>query len=364
MRSYTSVLIGKLVFATVCCFPVPLALLVGYAAWDEGEDWAWIALLIGLVGSVLIPVMALKDARRQFPRITRRDRVKHESVSYGDDTFVMWAPRSEQGSTQARLARADVLEASLVRYSPDGEATFTTCFGDYTPDEFTPLIRLKLRVHHAEEPDGADGTAGFEITDEWRVPSLCLSAVTAGRLAVLVDPAAPGSPADPKAPRKVTPHWPRSALMAGTRTSRMIDLEGRWTDATRRPGRLLQQMRIAREAGGIEMVGDTIDLRRLDAHTAARYTALIARDRDLPEDRAPVTEPGEESRWIVDTSRVSRRRSARSAADGRAAVAFWCVPGSCTCASRTPSRATARSSTRCCVSVPRTGHPRSTPPGG
>lgn len=49
------------------------------------------------------------------------------------------------------------------------------------------------------------------------------------------------------------------------------------------------------------MVGDTIDLRRLDAATAARYTAVAERDRAFPEDRAPVTEPGEESRWIVDS---------------------------------------------------------------
>ncbi|MEV5683444.1 hypothetical protein AB0L68_09665 [Streptomyces sp. NPDC052164] len=319
MRSYASVLVGKLGFATLCCFPVPLALLVGYAAWDAGEGWAWIALAIGLVGSALIPVMALKDARQQFPRITRRDQVKHANVSYGDDTFVMWAPRSEHGPAQAWLARADVLEASLVRYNPDNEATYTTCFGDLTPDEFTPLIRLKLRVRDSEEADGVDGAAGFEITDTWRVPAMCLSAVTAGRLIVLVDPAAAGTPADPKALGKVTPLWPRSALMAGTRTSRMIDLEGRWTDATRRPGWLLRQMRIAREAGGVEMAGDTIDLRLLDTHTAARYTALIARDRDFPEDRAPVTEPGEELRWIVDSlpgepaafGSVSRRWSRR-----------------------------------------------------
>jgi hypothetical protein len=301
MRSYASVLVGNLVFTTICCFPVPLALLVGYAAWREGEDWAWIALAIGLVGLILIPVEALKFTRSRFPRITRRDRVKDDSVSYGDDTFVLWAPRSEQGSAQARLVRADVLEASLVRYNPDGEGTFTTYWGNYTPNEFTPLIRLRLRVRDAEETDGGDGTAEFEITDEWRVPSLCLSAVTAGRLAVLVDPAGPADPAGPQAPGKVTPLWPRSTLLAGTRTCRVIDLDGRMTDVTRRSGRQLRQMRISRAAGGIEMAGDTIDIRRLDAATAARYTALADQDRAFPEDRAPVTEPGEESRWIVDS---------------------------------------------------------------
>lgn len=298
MRSYASVLVGKFIFATFCCFPAPIALAVGYTAWREGADWAWIALVIGLVGLVLIPVLAFKIARSSFPRITRRDRVKHESVSYGDDTFVLWAPRSPKGHAQARLVRADVLEASLARYDPDGEGTYTQYVGNYTPDEFTPLIRLKLRVHDAEDADGADGSAGFEVTGEWRVPSLCLSAVTAGRLAVLVDPA---DPADPQAPGRVTPHWPRSALLAGTRTCRVIDLEGRLTDVTGRPGRQLRQMRISRSAGGVEMAGDTIDLRRLDPHTAARYTAVAERDRASPEDRAPVTEPGEESRWIVDS---------------------------------------------------------------
>lgn len=263
-----------------------------------------------MAGSILIPVEAFELTRSRFPRITRGDRVKGEGVTYGDDTFVLWAPKSEQGPARARLVRADVLEASLARYNPDTEATFTTCVGDPLPDAFTPLVRLRLRVHGA---DGPDGGGGFEVTEAWRVPSVCLSAVTAGRLVVLVDPAGP------EAPGKVTPLWPRSALPAGTRTSRMVDLEGRWTDATRRPGLLLRQMRITREAGGIEMAGDTIDLRRLDAHTAARYTASIGRDRAFPEDRAPVTEPGEESRWIVDDlpgepaafGSVDRRRSRR-----------------------------------------------------
>ncbi|MFJ2270681.1 hypothetical protein ACIO8F_11095 [Streptomyces sp. NPDC087228] len=303
MRTYASVLVGNLVFATLCCFPGPFALLLGCVAWREGEDWAWIALVGGVVCSAAIPVMAVTTARREFPRITRRDRVTDTRVSYGDDSFVVWAPRSERGPAEARLVRADVLEASFVRYHPDGEATFTTYYGNYTPDEFTPLIRMRLRVHdveEAEEADGADGAAGFEITDEWRVPSLCLSAVTAGRLVVLVAPAAPAGPGNPEVPGKVTPQWPRSALLAGTRTCRVIGLDGRTTDVTRRCGRQLRQMRISREVGGVEMVGDTIDLRRLDRHTAARYTVLADRDRALPEDRAPVTEPGEEARWIVD----------------------------------------------------------------
>jgi len=167
--------------------------------------------------------------------------------------------------------------------------------GNYTPNEFTPLVELRLRVRDTEETDnGTDGTGDFEVSGEWRVPSVCLSAITAGRLVVLVEPAAPG------AQRAVTPEWPRSALLAGTRTSRLIDLEGRSAELTRRSGRQLQQMRISREAGGVVMTGDTIDLRKLDPYTAARYAALADRYRDRPEDQAPVSEPGEETRWLAD----------------------------------------------------------------
>ncbi|MFC5031846.1 hypothetical protein ACFPJ8_24345 [Streptomyces fildesensis] len=298
MRSYGRVVIGNLGCAVILCLPVPLAFLVGYSAWRAGEDWAWIALAIGGVGLVAIPLPTLRFTRRAFPRITRRDRLKDRSVPYGDDTFVLWAPRSEPSSVQARLVRADVLEASLVRYDPEGGAGFTTYGGGLSPDEFTPLVRMRLRVHDGDEAEVADR---FETTGEWRVPSLCLSAVTAGRLAVLVDPGRPADPVDPRVPGRVTPHWPRSALLAGTRTCRVIDLDGRPTDVTRRPVRQLRQMRISREAGGIEMTGDTTDLRRLDPAVAARYTAVAEQDRAAPEDRAPVTEPGEESRWLVDS---------------------------------------------------------------
>ncbi|MFB7588821.1 hypothetical protein [Streptomyces sp. NPDC056169] len=309
MRSYAGVMVGHLLLATVWCCPGPFGLVLGYVAWSQGEDWAWIALVAGLACSVPIPFMAVSYARKQFPRITRRDRLKQAGVPYGDATFVLWAPRSPQGHPRARLARADVLEASLVRYAPEGEATYTTYGDTFTPDEFTPLVRLRLRVHGSEETDGtdwtdgahgSDGSAGFEVTDEWRVPSLCLSAVTAGRLAVLVDPDGSSDPTDPSAPGRVTPLWPRSTLLAGTRTSRIVDLDGRLTDVTRYPGRLLRHMRISLDAGGIDMAGDLIDLRGLDAATAARYTAVAERDRARPESPAPVTEPGEESRWIVD----------------------------------------------------------------
>ena len=297
MRSHTSVFVGNLLFIAVCCSAAPFFLALGYSAWSDYPGWDWPAMVfaLGLAGTVMIPVLAITSTRQEFPRITRRHRVNDESHRCPDDTFVMFAPRSEQGSAQAQLVRADVLEASLARYSPDGESTFTTHYGNYTPDEFTPLIRLRLRVHDAEESEEADGTGGFEVTGEWRVPSLCLSAITAGRLVVLV-----GAPAAPGAQRTVTPHWPRSNLLSGTRTYRVIDLEGRTSQVTRRVGRQLQQMRISREAGGIVMNGDTVDLRRLDPRTAARYAALADRDRAVPEEQAPVSEPGEEDRWLAD----------------------------------------------------------------
>ncbi|WP_328675616.1 hypothetical protein [Streptomyces sp. NBC_00343] len=297
MRSQTGVFVGNLLFIAVCCSAAPFFLLVGYSAWSDypGRDWPAIMFAAGLAGTIMIPVLAITATRQEFPRITRMHRVKGVSHRCPDDTFVMWAPRSEQGSAQAQLVRADVLEASLVRYNPDGESTFTTHYGNYTPDEFTPLIRLRLRVHDAEETEEAGGSGGFEVTGEWRVPSLCLSAITAGRLVVLVD-----TPAAPGAQRTVTPHWPRSTLLSGTRTYRVIDLEGRTSQVTRRVGRQLQQMRISREAGGVVMTGDTVDLRRLDPYTAARYAALADRDRAVPEKQAPVSEPGEEARWLAD----------------------------------------------------------------
>ncbi|MET7486145.1 hypothetical protein [Streptomyces sp. NPDC005538] len=293
MRSRAGVFVGNLVFTAVCLSVAPFFLLVGWSAWADDPGWGWPALAIccGLGGTIMIPVLASTSTRQEYPRITRRDRVKGERTSYGNDSFVMWAPRSPKGSEQAELVRADVLEASLVRYRPEGEATFTTHSGNYTPDEFTPLIKLRLRVYGAEVSDAA---ARFEVTGECRVPSLCLSAITAGRLAVLVHPAPPGTQ------RTAVPLWPSSALLAGARTARVIDLEGRTSVVTRRVERQLRQMRISREAGGIAMTGDTLDLRRLDPHTAARLNALADQDRAYPEEPAPVSEPGEEARRLAD----------------------------------------------------------------
>ncbi|MEU1180948.1 hypothetical protein ABZ464_25540 [Streptomyces sp. NPDC005820] len=300
MPSQVGVFVGNLLFAALCGSAGPVFLFVAYAAWRDGADPLWVVASfgIGLAGTVMIPGTAVTATRQEYPRITRRHRVKGGSGAYGDDTFVMWAPRSAPGPVDARLVRADVREARLVRYSPDGEATFTTYGGDYAPAEFTPVVGMRLWVRTGDETgdeaDEAGGRAGFEVTGEWRVPPLCLSAITAGRLAVLVGPAGPDGPGG------VTVQWPRSALLAGTRTCRVIDLEGRLTDVTRRPGRQLAQMRISRSVGGVEMAGDTIDLRLLDRETAARYSAVADHARAFPEDRAPVTEPGEEARLPAD----------------------------------------------------------------
>ncbi|MGH1553076.1 hypothetical protein ACRAWF_16835 [Streptomyces sp. L7] len=255
MRSRAGVFIGNLLFAALCCCTGPIFLAIGYSAWNEDPGWGWPAAVAaaGAAITLTIPVSAISSTRKEFPGITRRDRLKGGGFPYRDDTFVLLAPRAQQGSAQARLTRADVLEASLVRYNPDGESTFTTHVGNYTPDEFTPLIGLRLRVYDTEETEDTHGTGDFEVTGEWRVPSVCLSAITAGRLVVLVEPGAPG------ARRTVTPDWPRSALLAGTRTARLIDLEGRTAELTRRSDRQLQQMRISRDVGGVVMTGDTID---------------------------------------------------------------------------------------------------------
>ncbi len=190
---------------------------------------------------------------------------------------MMWAPKPQQGSAQARLARADVLEASLSRYRPDCESTFTTHHGNYTPDEFTPLIKLGLRVYDTAD---TDPDTAFEVTGEWRVPSLCLSAITVTAWSSSSIRPLPG-------PGERSPRTGRAAPCSlKTRTCRVTDLEGRTTAVTRRVDRQLQQMRISREAGGVAMNGDTIDLRRLDPHTAARYAALADQDRTHPEEQA------------------------------------------------------------------------------
>nr|WP_223182496.1 MULTISPECIES: hypothetical protein [unclassified Streptomyces] len=284
----------------LCCVTGPVFLFVAYAAWRDGAGPQWVlsASGFGAVVTAVIPVSALKAARADFPRITARDRAREGAERYGEESFVVWAPRSAPGPAGVPPVRADVLEARFVRYEPDGEATFTTYGGNFDPAEVKPVVWLRLRVHGTEPyaggAEGADFEVGqFEVGQEVRVPPLCLSAVTAGRLAVLVGPAAraPGADAGP-----VTVLWPRSLLLAGTRTCRVTGLDGRTTEVTRRVRRQLAQIRVSWSVGGVLMDGDTIDLRRLDPDTAARYSALA----DGPEEeRAPVTEPGEETRLLT-----------------------------------------------------------------
>jgi len=249
MRSYTGTFLGHLAFITVCCIAGPIFLALGIGAWPDGADrgFAVTALGVGVIGTASIPFSTLKIMRADFPRIARRDRLRERSGVHADDTLVLYTPTAAKGSAKAQMTRADVLEAEFVRYHPEGEATFTTYAGNYDPAEVKPVIRLKLRVRGTEPADGFATLGEFETTDEWRLPSTCLSAITAGRLAVLVDPDNPG--------KVEHVNWPRSLQLAGTRTLRVIDLDGRRHDMTRRPGLLMEHMRRAHAAGDAPRLG-------------------------------------------------------------------------------------------------------------
>ncbi|MFC9379994.1 hypothetical protein ACFT0G_16620, partial [Streptomyces sp. NPDC057020] len=110
MRSYARVLIGNLVLAAFAGVAGPVFLVVAYVARVEGAAWYWVAgaSAVGAVGTALIPFAAVRSARQEFPRITRRDRAKVTHPAYGDETSVVWAPRSPGGVVGARLVRADV----------------------------------------------------------------------------------------------------------------------------------------------------------------------------------------------------------------------------------------------------------------
>ncbi|MFJ6569950.1 hypothetical protein ACIQNU_21265 [Streptomyces sp. NPDC091292] len=287
MRSYAGVLIGNLIFVTLCSIVGPVFIFVGYMAWRDGAEWSFAGTLLatGLVFTLPIPFVALRAARSDFPGITRRDLLTDGAETYTPDTFVVLAPKSPAATAGARVARADIVKAALFHYEPDNEATFTTHYGEYAPNEFTAVLRMTLRVRET------DGVEGFETTGKWRVPSLCLAAVTAGRLVVHVDPATPG---------KVSVRWPRSLMLSGVRPFKVTGLDGRRTELTGQPDLMFEGMRGTGPADGIPMTADGIDLRRLDADTAARYGALAQRADASPEDRAPITEPGEEARWVVD----------------------------------------------------------------
>ncbi|MFI6820130.1 hypothetical protein ACIBJE_04155 [Micromonospora sp. NPDC050187] len=287
MQSFAGTFARNLVVAAVCTVAGPILLVLGaLGVADPGESDRRIPLvflLAGLVGTLAIPFLALSGARADYRVVTHRDRLDDGS-GRPDDSFALWTPRADVPAPQGRFAAADVLEATFVRYGGDWEATYQSYGGDLDPDEVKPLIRLRLRIH----PDG--GTP-FEWTGERRVPSLCLSAVTAGRLVAVVHPAGPA---------EVGIDWPRSALLSGTRPCRLVGLDGRRVDLTGRPDLLLEQMRIAGTVGGIRMDVDTIDLRHLAPPVATRLQGLVERVDEPAGRRTAGPVPDGRARWVVD----------------------------------------------------------------
>ncbi|WP_059007434.1 hypothetical protein [Streptomyces specialis] len=287
MGAYRSAYIGYVVLIGLCG-AVTLGMVLLVVVGPGGAEPLWLALLAGatVAGLVRLPFGATRWARAQVPRITRRDLLPG-GHSYGDDTFALWAPRAPEVVRSGPVTRADVLAATLV--SPDHfpeAATFHHYGGDLDPDEPKPSIRLTLRVYpEAGEP--------FETTDVFRVPGMCLAAVTEGRLVVGPDPGHPDDPA------RVGVDWPRSATLSGVRPYRVVRLDGRRVDLTGRIGPLLEMMRIARAAGGIPLDGDTIDLRTLDPGVAARAEEVLDRAGDAPGPWRSRTEPGPGPTWVV-----------------------------------------------------------------
>jgi hypothetical protein len=287
VQSFARTFARNLVFAAVCGVAGPILLVLGaLGVADPGESDRRVPLVFllgGLAGTLAIPFAALSGARADHRLITPRDRLDDGGERRGDDSFALWAPRANVPILQGRFAPADVLKATFVRYGGDWEATYQSYGGGLDPDEVKPLIRLRLRVH----PDGSEP---FEWTGERRVPSLCLSAVTAGRLVAVVHPTGPA---------EFGIDWPRSALLSGTRPCRLIGLDGRRVDLTGHPDLLLEQMRIAGTVGGIRMDVDTIDLRHLTPAVATQLQCLVERVGESAGRRAPETAP-ERARWVVD----------------------------------------------------------------
>ncbi|OZV81539.1 hypothetical protein CA850_10185 [Micromonospora echinospora] len=287
MQSFAGTFARNLVVAAVCTVAGPILLVLGaFGVADPGESDRRIPLvflLVGLAGTLAIPVLALSGARADYRAVTRRDRLDDAPVR-PDDSFALWAPRADVPTPQGRFTAADVLEAAFVRYGGDWEATYQSYGGDLDPDEVKPLIRLRLRIH-------PDDSAPFEWTGERRVPSLCLSAVTAGRLVAVVESTRPA---------EVRIDWPRSALLAGARPCRLIGLDGRRVDLTGRPDLLVEQIRIAGTVGGIRMDVDTIDLRNLAPPVATRLQGLVERVGEPAERPALQPTPDGRPRWVVD----------------------------------------------------------------
>ncbi|WP_198357648.1 hypothetical protein [Streptomyces fildesensis] len=285
MQGYARRYVGNFVLAVFINLSVPVVLLIAVAAAGPGVDGRLSAasLGLGLLGALSVPFSAKRLARADFPRISRGD-VIEDAGHHEDDAFALWSPRADDHIRQGRLARADVLEATFVSYTPDSEASFVHYVGDFDPTEVRPLIRLKLLVR-------GDGIDSFETTDEVRVQPLCLAAVTAGRLAVYVDP---------DSSTVLGVDWPRSALLSGARTCKVLGLDGRSVELTGHPDLLMEQMQISRAAGDIALVVDTVVLERLEPEVAARIAGLAERARTAVADRDRPAPPGEGPTWVVD----------------------------------------------------------------
>lgn len=202
--------------------------------------------------------------RRGVRLITRRHRAR-DTADRANDSFFMVTPITTVPSDWTVVARADVMHAEFVSYGDDLTSTYQQYGLD--ADEPKPVLRLALSVHRE------DGRP-VRLTGEHRVPPMCLSAVLASRLVVRAHPDRPGT---------FAVDWPRSALLTGARPSRQVDVDGTRTDLTGRVDLLIEQMRIAVPFGGIPMHHDTLDLRDVPDHVAARLRALAQRAREAPE---------------------------------------------------------------------------------
>ncbi|RLK09887.1 hypothetical protein DER29_6449 [Micromonospora sp. M71_S20] len=287
MQNFARTFVGNLALFTLLGVAGPILLVcgaLGVADAGGGERGVPLAfLLTGLVCTLAIAVAAFRFTRKHFRVITDRDRVS-TAFHCDDHTFVLWTPRARIPIQGGRLAVAEVREATFVSYGEDWEATYQEYGSDADPDEPKPRIRLRLRVH----PDGGEP---FESTQTWRVPSLCLAAVTAGRLAAVVHP---------DVPEEFGIDWPRSALLSGVPTCGLLGLDGRYAALTGRPDLLLELCRITGTgaAGRIAMDGDTIDLRRADPAVARRLQGLVERAAGGWPTPEPV--PDGRARWVVD----------------------------------------------------------------
>ncbi|MEU4778790.1 hypothetical protein [Micromonospora sp. NPDC023633] len=287
MQSFARTFVGNLALFTLFGVAGPILLVFGAlgvadaSGADRGVPLAF--LLAGLGSTLATSVAAFLFTRKHFRVITERDRVS-TAAHWDDDTLAMWTPHARIPIQAGRLAVAEVREATFVSYGEDWEATYQDYGSDLDPDEPKPRIRLRLRVH----PDGGEP---FESTHTWRVPSLCLAAVTAGRLVAVVHP---------DVAEEFGIDWPRSALLSGVRTCRLRGLDGRHVVLTGRPDLLLELWRITGTgaAGRIAMDGDTIDLRRADPAVATRLQGLVERAAGGWPTPEPV--PDGRARWVVD----------------------------------------------------------------